>query len=70
MVELIQKQAPDIARSIGVDLGELDQANVTFGNVLASRGATGVKIDKVKGGTLSFKDVTAGRPETDPSKKE
>jgi hypothetical protein len=68
MVELIQKQAPDVARSIGVDLGELDQANVTFGNVLAGRGATGVKVDKVKGGTLSFKDVTAGS-ETDPSKK-
>jgi hypothetical protein len=68
LVELIQKQAPEIARSIGVDLGELDQANVTFGNVLASRDATGVKIDKVKGGTLSFQDVTAGS-ETDPSKK-
>ena len=69
MVELIQKQPPDVARSIGVDLGALDQANVTFGNVLASsRDATGVKIDKVKGGTLSFQDVTAGS-ETDPSKK-
>ena len=69
VVDLIQKQAsPEIARSIGVDLGELDQANVTFGNVLASRDATGVKIDKVKGGTLSFQDVTAGS-ETDPSKK-
>jgi hypothetical protein len=69
VVDLIQKQAPEIARSIGVDLGELDQANVTFGKVLASsRDATGVKIDKVKGGTLSFQDVTAGS-ETDPSKK-
>ncbi len=68
MVELIQKQAPDVARSIGVDVGELDQANVTFGNVLAGRGATGVKVDKVKGGTLSFQDVTAGS-ETDPPKK-
>jgi len=52
MVELIQKQAPDVARSIGVDLGELDQADVTFGNVLAGRGATGVKVDKVKGAVL------------------
>jgi hypothetical protein len=71
VVELIQKQAPNVARAIGVDLGELDQANVTFGNVLAGRDATGVKIDKVKGGTLSFQDVTAaGRPERDPSKKQ
>ena len=68
MVELIQKQPPDVARSIGVDLGALDQANVTFGNVLVGSGATGVKVGQVTGGTLSFQDVTAGT-ETDPSKK-
>ena len=37
----------------------LDQANVTFGNVLATGGATGVKVDKVTGGSLHFGDVAA-----------
>jgi hypothetical protein len=69
LVELIQKQAPEIARSIGVDLGELNQANVTFGKVLAGKGATGVKIEKVTGSTLAFEDVTAASEGTDPSKK-
>jgi hypothetical protein len=68
IVELIEKQRPEAAATIGVDLGELDQAKVEFGNVLAGRGATGVKVDKVRGGKLSFKDVTAG-PEPDPLKK-
>ena len=59
LVDLIRMQAPDVARSIGVDLGMLDQANVTFGNVLATGGATGVKVDKVTGGSLHFGDVAA-----------
>ena len=64
VVEMIQKQGRDVARSIGVDLGTLDQANVTFGNVLAGKGATGVKIEKVSGGSLVFGDVSAST-ETD-----
>jgi hypothetical protein len=68
VVVLIQKQGPDAARSIGVDLGTLYQANVTFGNVLAGKGATGVKIEKVSGGSLHFGDVTAPT-EAESSKK-
>jgi hypothetical protein len=59
VVVLIQQQPPNVARSIGVDVGELDQANVTFGNVVAGKGATGVKIAKVASGSLEFGDVTA-----------
>jgi hypothetical protein len=68
VVELIQTQSPDVARSIGVDLGELDQADVTFGNVLAGKSATGVNIQKIAGGTLQFGDVTAS-VETESPKK-
>ena len=68
VLELVRKEGFEVARSIGVDLGQLEQANVTFGNVLAGKGATGVKVDNVRGGTLSFQDVVA-RFETDPSKK-
>jgi hypothetical protein len=63
VVVLIQ-QSPEVARSIGVDVGELDQANVTFGNVAAGKNATGVKITKVVGGTLQFGDVTASAEST------
>jgi hypothetical protein len=68
VVELIQKQGPDVARSIGVDLGTLDQANVTFGNVFAGKGETGVKIENVSGGSLVFGDVTASSETESPKK--
>jgi hypothetical protein len=67
LVDLVRSQ-PDAARSIGVDLGVLDQADVTFGKVLAGKGATGVKIAKVIRGTLQFGDVSASS-ETDPPEK-
>jgi hypothetical protein len=67
VVVLIQQQPTDVARSIGVDVGELDQANVTFGKVVAGKDATGVKIAKVAGGSLEFGDVTASG-ETAPKK--
>jgi hypothetical protein len=68
VVELIQNQPPDVTRSIGVDVGELAQANVTFGNVLAGKGAKAIRIEKVAGGMLRFGDVTASE-ETEPPKK-
>jgi hypothetical protein len=68
VVELIQNQPPDVTRSIGVDLGTLDQANVTFGNVIAGKNATTVKIENVSGGTLRFGDVTASSETASPKK--
>jgi hypothetical protein len=59
VVDVIRTQAPDTARSIGIDVGELDEVNATFGNVLAGKGATGVKVDRATGGSLQFGDVTA-----------
>lgn len=64
VVVLIQQQSPEVARSIGVDLGELHQANVTFGNVVAGKNATGVKIAKVVGSTVQYGDVTASAEST------
>ena len=70
VVELIRKENHDATRSIGVDVGALDQANVTFGKVLAGTAATGVRIERAVGGSLHFGDVTAGVPaETVPPKK-
>jgi hypothetical protein len=66
LIILIKEQDPGAARSIGVDLGELDQAMVTFKNVHAGPGAIGVKIEKATGSSLNFGDVTA---ENDPAKK-
>jgi tetratricopeptide (TPR) repeat protein len=50
LVELVQMQAPDVVRSIGVDLGVLDQVNVIFERVLAGHGIVGAKIENVTSG--------------------
>jgi hypothetical protein len=68
VVVLIQQQPSDVARAIGVDLGEIEQASVTFGNVVTGKGATGVKIEKVAGGTLQFGNVTASVEPESPKK--
>jgi hypothetical protein len=67
LTDQLRSQAPQL-QSIGVDLGQLNQADVTFGNVLASKGATGVKIDTVTGGKLHFGDVTATSESEAPKK--
>ncbi len=64
VVLLIQQQSPEVARSIGVDIGGLDQANVTFGNVVAGKNATGAKFGKVTNSSLRFGDITASAENT------
>jgi hypothetical protein len=59
VVDLVRQHAPDVARSIGVDIGELDRATATFGNVLAGRDATGVRMQNVTDSNLQFGDITA-----------
>jgi hypothetical protein len=68
VVMLIQ-QSPEVARSIGVDVGALQNAKVEFQEVLAREGGTGVKIDTVTGGELKFGKVTAGTEHGDTPKK-
>jgi hypothetical protein len=69
LTDVLRSEASaDSGRAIGVDVGELDRVNATFGNVLAGGGATGVRIDQASDSTLHFGDVTA-TSEPDPPKK-
>ena len=70
LVALIEKEAPDQARAIGVDIGALQNAKAEFEQVVAMQGATGVKIDTVSGGELKFGKVTAGTENDDAAKKQ
>jgi hypothetical protein len=69
VVALIQQQGSDVARSIGVDVGKLDKANVTLGNVtVTGKGVTGLKMDDVSDSTLRIGDVSVSS-ESESSKK-
>ena len=71
VVALIQKQGSDVARSIGVDVGKLDKANVSLGNVtvtVTGKGVTGVRMDHVSDSTLRIGDVSVSS-ESESSKK-
>ena len=69
VVALIQQQGSDVARSIGVDVGKLDKANVSLGNVtVTGKGVTGVKMDHVSDSTLRIGDVSVSS-ESESSKK-
>jgi hypothetical protein len=70
LVGLIEQQAPDEARTIGVDMGALENAKAEFDEVLAGHGATGVKIDTVTGGELKFGKVRAGTQNEEDAKKQ
>lgn len=69
VVALIQQQGSDVARSIGVDVGKLDKAIVTLGNItVTGRGVTGVKMDHVSDSTLRIGNVSVSS-ESEPPKK-
>ena len=70
LVRLIEQQAPDEARTIGVDMGALQNAKAGFDEVIAGQGATGVQIDTVTGGELKFGKVRAGTQNDDDAKKQ
>lgn len=60
LLELIEKQAPEAAAAVGVDIEKIRAANVTIENVRAS--GAGVKARDVEAtGDFTIKDVTAGR---------
>jgi hypothetical protein len=59
LTELIQQQAPGVAASIGVDLKDVEAANLRLHDIAAS--GTGVKVDKGKfSGDIDISGVRAG----------
>jgi hypothetical protein len=59
LADLILDQPSEKAAAIGVDLGKLLRAKVTFADVTAADGATGVKIAEATDSILQFGNVTA-----------
>jgi hypothetical protein len=59
LLEAIQRQAPETAAAIGVDLQEIEGAALTIRRVIAT--GTGVKVEGAKlSGDLTIEDVHAG----------
>ncbi|MBV8575882.1 MAG: hypothetical protein JOZ58_12715 [Acetobacteraceae bacterium] len=64
LAELIQQHAPDAAAAIGVDLKEVEAANLRLTDIAAS--GTGVKLEQGKfSGDIEIRGVRAGAPTGD-----
>jgi hypothetical protein len=67
LIELIRQQAPNTAAAIGVDLKELEAANLRLTDIAAS--GTGVKLEKGKfSGDVDIHGVRAGVLPSDAAK--
>jgi hypothetical protein len=67
LTELIQQLAPGVAAAIGVDLKDVDAANLRLADIAAS--GTGVKVEKGKfSGDIDIKGVRAGVQSEDTAK--
>jgi hypothetical protein len=67
VTELIRQQTPNIAAAIGVDLKEVEAANLRLADVAAS--GTGVKLEKGKfSGDIDIRGVRAGVLPNDTAK--
>ena len=67
LIELVKRDAPAVATAIGVDLKDVEAANLRLANIAAS--GTGVKLEKGKfGGDIDIRDVRAGVAAGDPDK--
>lgn len=61
VVDLVQQQAPSVAASIGVDLKDVEAANLRLSDIAAS--VTGVRVEKSRfSGDISISGVRAGVP--------
>ena len=61
LTELIQQHAPGVAAAIGVDLRDVEAANLRLADVAAA--GTGVRVEKGKfSGDIDIKGVRAGVP--------
>lgn len=59
LAELIRRQAPGVVAAIGVDLKDVEAANLRLANIVAS--GTGVKVEKgTFSGDIDVRDVRAG----------
>lgn len=68
LVELIQKQAPDAAQIIGVDLKDVSAANLRLADIAAAGG--GVKIERSTfTGDIEIRGVRAGLMLTEPKEE-
>ena len=67
LTELVQQQAPGLAKSIGVDLKDVEAANLRLADIAAS--GTGMKVEKGKfSGDIDIRGVRAGVPPSDAGK--
>jgi hypothetical protein len=61
LLEAIQRQAPQAAAAIGVDLKEIEGASLAIRHVIAT--GAGVKVEQGKfSGDITIEDVRAGSP--------
>lgn len=59
LIELIRQHAPDAAAAIGVDLKDIEAANLRLADIVAS--GTGVKVEKARlSGDVTISGVRAG----------
>ena len=66
LTELIQRQAPGVAAAIGVDLKDVEAANLRLADIAAS--GTGVKVEKGRfSGDIDIRGVRAGVPPSGPA---
>ncbi|MBV8091785.1 MAG: hypothetical protein JOY71_16825 [Acetobacteraceae bacterium] len=67
LAELIRQQAPAVAAAIGVDLKDVEAANLRLADIAAS--GTGVKLEKGKfSGDIEIRGVRAGIASSDTAK--
>jgi hypothetical protein len=60
LLEIIQRQAPETAQAIGVDLKDIEGASLAIRRVIAS--GPGVRVEHAKlSGDITIEDVHAGR---------
>jgi hypothetical protein len=65
LIELIQEQAPETAGAIGVNIKDVEAANIRLARIASS--GTGVNIERVKAtGDIEIQDVQAGLTDIPP----
>ncbi len=67
LIELIRRQAPGAAAAIGVDLRDVEAANLRLADIAAS--GTGVKVERARvSGDMEIRGIRAGLPPAGDSK--
>ena len=67
LIELVQQHAPAVASAIGVDLKDIEAANLRLADIAAS--GTGVKVEESQfSGDIEIHGVRAGMPPRSPAR--